>query len=182
MLKGVSTTLGPLQPGDFESLFRWANDSDAALLNDTYRPAHWPAQQEWWQSFFRNPSQVIFAIRTSDSPGIIGYVEIGQIDPVHRAAKLGIRIGEAVNRGRGYGSDVMPLAVDYCWRHLNLSRIALTVFAHNTAAIRLYRKAGFKREGVFRRAAFIAGGWVDVLAMAALHPSRGGRKQPALLP
>ena len=172
MINGTLTTLGPMHLGDFDVFFRWANDKEAALLNEPYRPVHWPAHQEWWLSFSKDASQVVFAIRTQESPGIIGYVQIGNIDPIHRAARLGIRIGEEVNRGRGYGSDVLPLAIDYCWRHLNLSRIALSVFTHNDAAIRLYRKAGFMQEGVFRQAVFIDGQWVDVMVMAVMHPSR----------
>ncbi|MGH2343629.1 MAG: GNAT family N-acetyltransferase, partial [Chloroflexota bacterium] len=56
------------------------------------------------------------------------------------------------------------------WRHLNLERVWLHTFKHNERAIRTYAGAGFKREGVLRRAAYIDGQWVDVVVMARLRP------------
>ncbi|MGB6446390.1 MAG: GNAT family protein, partial [Xanthobacteraceae bacterium] len=63
----------------------------------------------------------------------------------------------------------LHLAVDFCWSHLNLNRIQLIVFKHNQRAIRAYQAAGFKKEGMLRKAAFIGGEWVDLVPMAILR-------------
>jgi RimJ/RimL family protein N-acetyltransferase len=49
-------------------------------------------------------------------------------------------------RGRGVGSALLRAAVDLA-REQNLHKLSLEVFAHNTAAIALYRKCGFVEEG-----------------------------------
>jgi hypothetical protein len=67
--------------------------------------------------------------------------------------------------------EALHLAVDFCWSHLNLNRIQLIVFKHNQRAIRAYQAAGFKKEGVLRKAAFIGGEWVDLVPMAILRPT-----------
>ncbi|HIJ37732.1 MAG TPA: GNAT family N-acetyltransferase [Rhodospirillaceae bacterium] len=180
MIIGKLVTLGPVTLHDADILFRWANDSETALMNEPYKPVHWSAHQEWWSSFAKERGQVLFAIRSHNSPGLIGYVQIGQIDPIHRAAVLGLRIGEKVNRGQGFGREVLQLAVDYCWNHLNLSRIGLSVFRNNQAAIRLYEQAGFKREGLLRKAVFIDGQWIDLLLMGKCHASRRTLKRRTL--
>ena len=87
---------------------------------------------------------------------------------------LGVLIGETADRGQGLGAEAMAMTVDYCWRHLNLSRLWLAVFAGNAPARALYRRLGFAEEGCARSAVFIDGCWVDVVQMALLHPSRGG--------
>jgi RimJ/RimL family protein N-acetyltransferase len=49
-------------------------------------------------------------------------------------------------RGRGVGSALMTAAIDWA-RERGLHKLSLDVFAHNAAAIGLYRKMGFVEEG-----------------------------------
>jgi RimJ/RimL family protein N-acetyltransferase len=171
MLIGRSITLGPLVPEDFGPTFCWANDAAAARLDFAYRPVDMMAHRQWWNSIGKDPSKVVFAIRTIDVPAIIGYVQITGINPTHRCAEIGIRIGAEPNRGHGFGKEALRLAVGFCWDHLNLKRVQLIVFKHNQRAISAYKAAGFKKEGVLRKAAFIGGEWVDLVPMAVLRPA-----------
>jgi ribosomal protein S18 acetylase RimI-like enzyme len=58
-------------------------------------------------------------------------------------------------RGRGVGSALIRAAISWA-RDRGLHKLCLEVFAHNTAAIALYRKYGFveegRRTGQYRRA------------------------------
>jgi len=49
-------------------------------------------------------------------------------------------------RGRGAGSALVRAAIDWA-RAQGLHKLCLDVFAHNEAAIALYRKSGFVEEG-----------------------------------
>jgi ribosomal protein S18 acetylase RimI-like enzyme len=49
-------------------------------------------------------------------------------------------------RGRGVGSALVQAAIGLA-REQGLHKLSLEVFAHNTAAIALYRKCGFVQEG-----------------------------------
>jgi RimJ/RimL family protein N-acetyltransferase len=58
-------------------------------------------------------------------------------------------IGMAVARewrGRGVGSALLAAAIEWA-REQDLHKLSLGVFAHNAAAIALYRKFGFVEEG-----------------------------------
>jgi len=58
-------------------------------------------------------------------------------------------IGMAVARewrGHGVGSALLAAAIDWA-RERGLHKLSLSVFAHNEAAIALYRKFGFVEEG-----------------------------------
>jgi RimJ/RimL family protein N-acetyltransferase len=178
MLIGKLISLGPVIPADFPALFRWGNDVDSARVNEVYRPSDWNSHQEWWSNIGKDPSRVVFAIRKQGSNNIIGYVQIMNISGIHQSAHLGVRIGEASDRGHGYGRESTSLAIDYCWNHLNLGRIGLTVFKTHERALKVYSSLGFETEGVLRRAFFIDGQWVDVVLMSMLHPSRVNRRQP----
>jgi RimJ/RimL family protein N-acetyltransferase len=178
MLIGNRVTLGPVFPEDFGALFCWANDVAAARLDLAYRPIDLIAHKQWCESIGSDPSKVVFAIRKINETPILGYVQIMNINGIHRSADLGIRIGAEKNRGQGYGKDALMLALEYCWRSLNLNRVQLIVFKHNERAVRAYQAIGFKREGLLRKAAFIDGQWVDLIVMASLRP-RGRRRQSA---
>ncbi len=168
---GSKITIGPLTAVDCLPMFRWLNDTEAARLDLAYRPIDWASHKAWFDTVGRDPSKVLFAIRKIGQTGIVGCVTIAQIHSVHRSAELGVRIGEEMDRGQGYGGEALKLALNFCWRHLNLQRIWLHAFRHNERAIRTYTGAGFRKEGVLRRAAYIDGEWVDLVVMAKLRPS-----------
>jgi putative acetyltransferase len=63
----------------------------------------------------------------------------------------------------------MEAALDLADNWLNLTRIALTVYTDNKAALALYKKFGFEIEGTHRRYAFRDGGYVDAYSMARIR-------------
>jgi len=172
MLFGTHVTIGPIFPDDFGSLFCWANDVAAARLDFAYRPIDLVSHRQWCETLGKDPTRIMFAIRKTKEPAIIGYVQIMNINTVHGSAELGIRIGDERIRGQGLGKDALGLALHFCWNHANLNRIQLTVFRHNLRAIRAYKALGFKQEGVLRKAAFIDGERIDLIVMAILRPKR----------
>jgi RimJ/RimL family protein N-acetyltransferase len=172
MIFGRTVALGPILPVDIPRLFQWGDDLDDARLNESYRPANWHRQVAFWLNAEGDPSRVFFAIRSRPDADIIGFVQIQNIQPIHRAATIGIRIGDVAERGRGKGREALEIAIRYSWDHLNLTRLSLSVFAGNEPAIGLYKILGFEEEGRSVRALFIDGRWIDVVTMALLHPDR----------
>jgi RimJ/RimL family protein N-acetyltransferase len=169
-LRNETVAIAPLMPEDTGRLFVWMNDVDAARLDLAYRPTDWQAFKAWMDELSRTNSQILFAIRKLFEPQIVGFVIFKNIQFVHRSAEIGLRIGTESERSKGYGKRALALALTYAWNHLNLHRVSLTVFAHNTRAIAAYRAVGFVEEGRLKDAAFIDGEWVDVVLMAALRP------------
>ena len=70
--------------------------------------------------------------------------------------------------GRGIGTALLAAALDLADNWLGLKRVGLTVFADNAAAIALYEKFGFTREGLRRADAFRNGGFADAISMGRL--------------
>jgi RimJ/RimL family protein N-acetyltransferase len=178
MLIGAKVTIGPFVPDDCVAMYCWANDVAAARLDGVFRPVNLADVIRQLEGPGTDPSRIMFAIRPRNKTTIIGYLRIQNISSVHRSADIGIRIGEERNRGHGYGKEALMLALDYCWRHLNLNRIGLIVFRNNPRAVSAYKAAGFRTEGCLRKLFFIDGAWVDVLAMAAFRPKHKKRAGP----
>ena len=90
--------------------------------------------------FARSAAGSIVAIADGRPVGMI-HVEVSR----HGFGELGMLVDRGF-RGRGVGSALLTAAADWA-RGQRLHKLSLEVFAHNTAAIALYRKAGFTEEG-----------------------------------
>jgi len=63
---------------------------------------------------------------------------------------FGLEIGEINERGKGYGYEVLSYFIEFMFNHLNLNRIELTTLTDNEKSIKLYKKLGFKKNGIIR--------------------------------
>lgn len=86
-----------------------------------------------------------------------------------RRARFAIGILDPDMRGKGIGTSVTRSILGYGFDVLRLHRIDLRVLRHNTAAIAVYEKCGFRHEGVERQSAYIDGRWHDDLIMGILE-------------
>ena len=59
-------------------------------------------------------------------------------------ARLGFVIVDDKKRGRGYGKQMVCLAVQYAFDVLNVQKVSLGVFENNIPAIGYYRACGFR--------------------------------------
>ena len=71
--------------------------------------------------------------------------------------------------GRGFGRILLGAMVEAADDWLDIKRLELTVYTDNDAAIRLYEKFGFEKEGLLRSFAYRAGQYVDAYTMARLR-------------
>jgi RimJ/RimL family protein N-acetyltransferase len=169
MLRTDKVVLAPLTEGDLPDLFRWINERNDVRHNAPYKPVSYSAHRRWFEAIQQRRDVVLLGIRLAKTDVLIGTCQLHSIHPVHRSAELQIRIGEACERGQGYGTEAMRLLLDHAFGDLNLQRVGLQVFATNEAAVGAYKKSGFVQEGILRKAAYIDGRYVDVIVMSVLR-------------
>jgi aminoglycoside 6'-N-acetyltransferase len=69
----------------------------------------------------------------------------GDIAPDLRA--IDIWIGEEADLGRGFGTEMMRLAIARCFADMAVTAVLIDPLAANTRAHRFYERLGFKRIG-----------------------------------
>ena len=69
----------------------------------------------------------------------------GEVEPNLRA--IDIWIGDAADRGKGYGAHMMQLALQLCFEDTNVTAILIDPLDSNTRAHRFYRRLGFEPAG-----------------------------------
>jgi RimJ/RimL family protein N-acetyltransferase len=170
LFAGTLVRLTAPRSDDKETLARWSQDAEYLRhLDDSParpRPADYYVEDKEeknhdWRKFE-------FRIRTLAEDKLIGFIELW-VQWNHQTAWVGIGIGEAEYRGKGYGSDALRVAVSYAFRELGLYRVSLGVFSYNQRAIRAYEKVGFVHEGRLRSALYRDGQRFDHLFMGILR-------------
>jgi aminoglycoside 6'-N-acetyltransferase len=98
--------------------------------------------------------------------GLIQYHE--EANPMYRHAGIDLFLSEHVH-GRGLGTDAVRTMATHLVRDRGHHRLVIDPAADNTAAIRAYEKAGFRRVGIMRQYERLPGGeWHDGLLMDLL--------------
>ncbi|MFD1636745.1 GNAT family N-acetyltransferase [Evansella tamaricis] len=71
--------------------------------------------------------------------------------------------------GKGIGTEVTQLVLNYAFEELRLHRVDLRVLDYNKRAIKCYEKCGFIQEGVEREGALIEGKYETDIMMSILN-------------
>lgn len=98
---------------------------------------------EWWNT--HNPMFYIIE-HERDS---VGYVRISNWDHVNRHVCVGVDI-HPDHRRLGYAQEAYRLTLNYLFISCHVNKVALEVLSTNQPALALYRKIGFKTDGVKR--------------------------------
>jgi RimJ/RimL family protein N-acetyltransferase len=100
--------------------------------------------------------------------GLMGYLEAvgGRVRRNRHSAYLVVGILQSLT-GKGLGTKMFTVMEEWA-RQKEIHRLEITVMTNNRAAIALYRKRGFKVEGVKRHSLRVAGAYVDEFLMAKL--------------
>jgi RimJ/RimL family protein N-acetyltransferase len=116
-----------------------------------------------WYDGSTSSGVVAFTIYERSTWRPIGNTGLRDVDHRNGTATFGILVGETNARGRGYGTEITRLMLDYAFTALGLHNVLLTVASFNLAGQCAYRKAGFKEIGRRRQCRWLSGKlWDDI--------------------
>lgn len=113
-------------------------------------------------------SRYDFAICLKSSDEMIGELSIFDLDEENRKAGFRISMASISLTGKGYGTEAINIVLSFVFNQLELTRLQLEVFSHNTRGIRAYEKVGFVKEGVLRQSLYYNEQYSDEIIMAIL--------------
>ena len=167
-IRGERVALGPLHRELLPLIERWDNDFQVAdLRGDDPRPHTAESIAAGWEPLLRGEREdwIGFAIYALPDLRPIGVTNIRDFTNSHGTAEFGIAIGEATDRGQGFGTEATRLVLDYAFTVLGVYNVWLDTLAYNGGALRAYEKAGFREIGRRRGARILAGKRYDVVFM-----------------
>lgn len=161
-IAGRKVALGPVHRGLISHNLRWINDlvtSRFVRMGITSMEA----EEQWYDHVSKSEDIAYFAVYDKETLQPIGGVDLHRIDRLNRTAELGIMIGEASHRGRGYGTEAVALMCDYGFNALGMNSVMLLVIDGNIGGQRAYERVGFRQIGRRREAVFFAGKYRDLI-------------------
>ena len=144
-LKGVGVGLRTYNECDFELIFKWVNDCETTAFMFTGQTPKTPEEvKKIYKNEFDNSSNIVFMAEDLGEEKTIGMAGLYDINPINRKAEFRILLGDS--RGKGLGTEITDIIVNYGFKSLNLNRIYLGVTNENISAIKVYEKCGFQKE------------------------------------
>ena len=162
--------LRALEPDDIDFLYALENDPAIWGVSDTLAPVSRHALREYLahaSADFYVVRQLRLVITTEIGSPPVGIVDLFDYDPLHQREGVGITI-LAQSRARGYARQALELLKNHARHVLRLHQIYATVGAGNTASLKLFRAAGFRRVGVRHGWLRTATTWQDAVEWQCL--------------
>lgn len=174
LLKGNLVRLSAFDLDEMGKAFpNWSRDSEYWRLMDAGVP-RLPSVKAATQFFSHDVDELstavyFFTARTIAEDRLVGEMVLDVVNWSGGDAFVGLSIGRREDWGKGYGTEMMRLLLQFAFMEINLRRVTLAVFDYNPRAIRAYEKAGFRHEGRIRQFLHKEGQRWDMLFMGVLR-------------
>lgn len=166
----MSVAIRPADPGDAAQLTRLAEAVSAEPEGWLISTGEWRSvgeERRYLKALRRYPHAAVYVAERDDG-ALVGRLSVAR--DAHPAsghvADLGLMVAKDARR-QGVGWALLEAAVGWA-RGAGIRKLELHVFPWNEAAISLYERFGFEREGYRRRHYHRPDGDVDAILMAYL--------------
>jgi RimJ/RimL family protein N-acetyltransferase len=153
---------------------RWEADQTADTTEMRLRDWHEPPRslafrEQEFETALAEADETLVALIIEAERRAVGDINLFEIDTRNQRASIGLSVWREEDRNKGFGTDAMRALLQWAFREYNLHRVELSVDPANGAAIRVYEKLGFVREGCRREAHFTDGRFIDDMQMGLLR-------------
>ena len=150
-----------------EEYISWLNDPEInRYLESRFLLQTKETIQEWVRSTISSPTRMLLGIFSNQEH--IGNVTFYMIEPIHKCLRVGITIGRRDLQGQGYGQEALNGVVRYVFETLKYNRIEAGIYSNNEASLKLFQKAGFYQEAVFKNRVYFENKMIDMFLFVYL--------------
>jgi diamine N-acetyltransferase len=150
MLRSDNIFLRSVETSDATRLLLWENNPLHWKVTDTEVPFSMTAIMQLieQQQNFRSTGQLRLMICLTSTQEAVGTVDLYDADFKNGNASVGILIGEASERGKGYARESLVLLIEYARDLLALHNLSCSIQEDNDESVRLFKSVGFEKVGV----------------------------------
>ena len=140
--------LRPYKACDAQVITKWLKNEYAFRQWSADRYDQYPSTPDAMNAYYDRDknSETIWGMTAFDENGIVGHFTMrfpGEND--REEIRLGFVIVNDKERGKGYGKEMLTLAIQYAFDFVKVRKISLGVFENNIPAIKCYESCGFRR-------------------------------------
>ena len=144
----------PYKPCDAEDIVSWCECENTYLVWGGYLFGDYPISPDAMNSKYLElngdceEKDNFYPMTFFDEEGIRGHLIMRYIRGDDTLLRLGWVILDPAARGRGYGKEMIRLALEYAFEILKVNDVTIGVFENNPAAMNCYLKAGFRTPSI----------------------------------
>lgn len=155
---------------DTNNIIRWRNSDVVRPYFIYQKPFTVEGHMHWLKNeiFAGKGFQFIVCRVEDDKP--IGCTYLRDYDPNARKAEYGMFIGEQIEKGKGIGTEILGLTMEFAFGKLKLHKVFSRIFADNPASIHSVSNNGFKQEAYLKDEEFVNGEYRDIVILAKINP------------
>ena len=168
-LTGRRVHLRPFGRDDLPYIQKWSNDAELRRLIGEVAPMSRAETEKWYRELLADKDRVWFVIVLKRGGRVIGEAGLLRMFRPWRNTDMTIIIGEKDAWGKGYGTEVGHLLLDYAFGQLGFHRISIGVVGFNKRALKFWESLGFKKEGVKRDEYYYDDEYSDGIMMSILE-------------
>ncbi len=163
----MTITVRRFEKNDIPKKVEWINDPRNNLFLHYDIPISIEKTERWFESHIVDTTRFDGIIEYNNMP--VGTIGLLDIDQKNKCAEYYIAMGDVDYKGKGIAKEASRQIIQYGFEHFGLNRIYLFTESENIAAIRLFEKVGFIREGLLRQDIVSHGKYVDRFVYSILR-------------
>ncbi len=142
--------LRPYKPCDAQAILSWCKDEITFRRWTSDRYDTYPITAEEMNKKYINCNgdceepDNFFPMTAFDESGLAGHLIMRFTDAEKAVLRFGFVILNDAMRGKGYGKEMIRLALQYAFEILRVEKVTIGVFENNPAAYHCYKAAGFQ--------------------------------------
>lgn len=153
---------------DLQIIRDWRNSKGIYKFNTQFTLLNMKEQKKWFKLLSnKNSDRSMFVVvdKTNKPIGVCGLIHINK---TNRCADVAIILGEQSLHGKGLGTEILHLLLEYGFRKLKLHRIGAEVFEYNQISMNLFKKLSFEHEVTMRQSLWRNGKWWDIHVLSLI--------------
>lgn len=163
---GDKVTLRPFSAEDItDTYLDWLNDPQLMRLSNQRFLIHDRSSSLIYLRSFAGSTNFFLGVIDNRNSRLIGTMT-AYLSPHHGTADMGILIGDATVRGRGYGMDAWQNLMNWLLNTGKLRKVTAGTLSCNTQMLKLINGSGMVADGVRRQQEMIDGVAQDMLYFA----------------
>ncbi len=138
--------LKPYKACDAETIISWIKNEYNFRQWSADRYKNYPISANDMNDYYNREKSKnqMWIMSAYDESGIVGHFTLRFPKKEIQEIRLGFVIVDDKKRRKGYGKELVQLAIQYAFDSIKGSKISLGVFENNMAAIRCYKSCGFQ--------------------------------------
>ncbi len=141
------------KPCDAKNIVSWIKDEESLRKWSADRFGDYPiSADDINRKYLENNGDCaeednFYPVTAFDENGVVGHLILRFVDDKKQVLRFGFVIVDETKRGKGYGKEMLRLALKYAFEVLMVQKVTIGVFENNPSALYCYKGVGFVEVG-----------------------------------